>query len=76
MLGGLFRKSNAAGFGMLSAMRQDDRSDTVATGIAVMRVKQRLVFAYLYHKYESSDTVSWLSKNLEVWCDAILAAND
>ncbi len=75
MLGGIFQKSNAAGFAMLSAMKQDDRTTTMAIGMAVIRVKQRLVFAYLYHKYESSDTVSWVSKHLEAWCDAILDEN-
>jgi hypothetical protein len=76
MLGGTFQKPNSAGFAMLSAMKQNDRVTTTAIGIAVIRVKQRLVFAYLYHKYESSDTVNWVSKHLEVWCDAILAEND
>jgi len=77
MLGGIFRKSNAAGFAMLLAVKQgEDRSDTMAAGMAVLRVKQRLVFAYLYRKYESPETVSWVRKNLEVWCDAILAKND
>jgi hypothetical protein len=75
MLGGIFRKSNAAGFPMLLAVKQDDRKDTMAGGMAVLRVKQRLVFAYLYRKYESPDTISWVRKNLEVWCDAILAKN-
>jgi hypothetical protein len=75
MLGGIFRKPNAAGFAMLSAVKQDDRKDTMAGGMAVLRVKQRLVFAYLYRKYKSPDTISWVRKNLEVWCDAILAKN-
>lgn len=76
MLGGIFRKDNAAGYAMLLAVKQgDDRSNTMAGGMAVIRIRQRLVFAYLYRKYESPDTVSWVSKNLEVWCDAILAKN-
>jgi hypothetical protein len=75
MLGGIFRKSNAAGFAMLLAVKQDDRKDTMAAGMAVLRVKQRLVFAYLYRKYVSPDTLSWVRKNLEAWCDAILAKN-
>jgi hypothetical protein len=65
MLGAIFHKSNAAGFAMLMAVKEDDRSDTMAGGIALLRVKQRLIFAYLYRKYESPDTVSWLGKNLE-----------
>jgi len=75
MLGNIFRKSNAAGFAMLIAVKQDDRSDTMAGGVALLRVKQRLIFAYLYHKYESPDSVNWVRKNLEAWCDTILARN-
>ena len=77
MLGGIFRKSNAAGFAMLLAYKQtDDRSVTMAAGMAVLRIRQRLVFAYLYRKYESPDTVSWVRKNLEMWSDAIQAKNN
>lgn len=76
MLGGIFRKSDAGGYAMLLAFKQGDgRSDTIAGGMAVLRVRQRLIFAYLYRKYESPDTVSWVGKNLEAWCDAILAKN-
>jgi hypothetical protein len=38
---------------MLAAVKQENRSDTMAMGIGELRVKQRLVFAYLYRKYES-----------------------
>jgi hypothetical protein len=74
-LGPLFRKSEAAGFGLLMAYRQNDRSVTMACGIAVLRVKQRLVFTYLYRRYASPETVTWVRKNLEGWADAILAKN-
>jgi hypothetical protein len=76
MLGAIFQKSNAAGFAMLTAVKQGDRNVTLAGGFALLRLKQRLIFAYLYHTYESPDTVTWLRKNLETWCDAILAKNN
>ncbi len=77
MLGGIFRKPNAAGFAMLLADKQgDDRSDTMAGGMAVLRVRQRLIFAYVYRKYESPDSISWVNKILEAWCDTILAKNN
>ncbi len=76
MLGGIFRKSDAGGFAMLVAVKQaDDRSATMAGGMAVLRVRQRLIFAYLYRKYESPETISWVHKTLEAWCDGILAKN-
>jgi len=75
MLGGVFQKTDASGFAMLLAIKQDDRSVTMAGGFAILRVKQRLIFAYLYRKYESPSTVSGLRVNLEAWADAILAKN-
>lgn len=75
MLGGVFQKDDASGYAMLMAMKQGDHTTTMAGGFAVLRVKQRLVFAYLYRKYESPDTISWLNQNLEAWSDAILSKN-
>jgi hypothetical protein len=75
MLGGLFQKSDAAGFAMLLAFKQGERSVTMANGTAFVRVRQRLLFMYLFRKYESPDTVNWLRRNLEPWVDAILAKN-
>jgi hypothetical protein len=76
MLGGLFRVTDAAGYGMLIAMKQEDKSLTMANGMAVLRVKQRLVFAYIYRKFESPETVALVRKDLRSWADSILAANN
>jgi hypothetical protein len=51
------------------------RSVTMACGFAVLRVKERVSFAYLYHNYESPDTVRSLRKDTETWADLILAKN-
>lgn len=75
MLGGLFRKTDAAGFAMLMAMKQAEKTSSIAAGMAVLRVKQRVLFAYLYRRYESPETVRTLRTELEAWADAILAAN-
>jgi hypothetical protein len=76
MLGGIFQKADSSGFAMLMAVKQENRSQTMAMGFAALRVKQRLVFAYLYRKYESPETVNLLRKGLEEWADAILAKNN
>jgi hypothetical protein len=60
---------------MLTAYKQDDRTIKIAAGIGIARVKDRMVFAYLYRKYESPETVTLIRKELEVWVDAILAKN-
>ncbi len=75
MLGGVFQKTDAAGFAMLTAYKQGDRSVTMAGGLAVLRVRQRPLFAYLYRKLDFPETVSRLGKDLEAWCDAALHKN-
>lgn len=75
MLGSIFQRADASGFAMLMAVKQANISDTMAVGLAVLRVKQRLVFAYLYRKYEAPETVKLLRKGLEGWADEILAKN-
>jgi len=75
MLGTLSRKTDAAGIAMLMAYKQSDSSVTMAGGMAVLRIRQRLLYAYLFHKYESPHTVVWLQKNLGPWSDSILASN-
>lgn len=75
MLGRVFNKTDAIAIAMLATVNQNKATARMAIGAAFLRVKQRLVFAYLYHKYESPETVARLGKNLEAWCDAILAKN-
>jgi hypothetical protein len=75
VLGSIFQKTDSSGFAMLMGYKQDDRTVTMAMGMAVLRVKQRLIFAYLFRRYESPDTVSWIRENLEAWTDAILSKN-
>src|SRR5947209_13778977 len=71
MLGGLFQNADSFGFGMLVAIKQNERSVTMAAGIGVVRVRQRLLFAYLYHVYESPESVSWVRTNLATWVGEI-----
>jgi len=75
MLGGIFKKDNAAGFAMLMNYKLGDHSVAMAGGTGILRVKNRLLFVYLFQKYESPDTVAQLRQGLEVWVDSILASN-
>jgi hypothetical protein len=74
-LGKFFEKTDAAGFGMLMPVTAGKETVQMAFGVGLMRVRQRLMFVYLYSRYESPETVQTLRKLLESWCDAILAAN-
>jgi len=75
MLGSFFRVRDAAGYGLLIAMKQEDKNVTMANGMAAVRVKQRLVFAYIFRKFESPETVALVRKDLRSWADSILAEN-
>ena len=47
----------------------------MAVGMALLRIKQRLIFAYLLHRYEAPETSSALRADLSAWPDLILATN-
>jgi len=82
-LGCLFSTPNSAGFGTIlqaSATNSDekpakDRSMQKALSVLFIRVKNRVLFGYVFADYEGPDTVKWLRKVSQDWSDAILAAN-
>jgi hypothetical protein len=38
-------------------------------------VKNRLLYVYVYAKYEDKSTVDWVLKTTQAWADAILKQN-
>jgi hypothetical protein len=75
MLGSFFREADAAGYGMLTGFKREEKTLTMTIGMAAVRVKQRLILAYIFRKYESPETVALLRKDLGSWADSILAKN-
>jgi hypothetical protein len=43
---------------------------------ALVRVRNRLVFAYVYAVYKDQSSLQWARKAVEDWADAILKANE
>lgn len=74
-LGCLFSKKDAYGFGMIMPFSMGGENMKIAMGATLMRVKQRLLFVYLYADYKDENTVKWLRRITENWADAILKAN-
>ncbi len=74
-LGAVFRKTDAYGSVTLTKYSQGERSGTMAAGTALIRVRQRVIFAYIFRRYESPETVLSIGKSLEAWTDLILAKN-
>lgn len=75
LLGVLFSKPDACGFGVIMPVSAKGTTIKMAAGIVVMRVQQRLVYAYIYTEYKDEASVQWVRKTAETWADAILAAN-
>ena len=74
-LGTLFSKPDAYGVGATVALSSNGTSVKMVMGLAVVRVKNRVFFAYLYKRYEDESTLLGIRKASEQWADAILVAN-
>jgi hypothetical protein len=74
-LGAFFSKPNACGFGIIQQISAAGSSMKMVAGIMVLRVQNRLIYAYLYSAYKDEDSVQWVRKTSEQWADAILKAN-
>jgi hypothetical protein len=78
-LGTFVDQSDAYGFGNLmrykvSSGEKEIEYDMV-TGISFLKVKNRVLFAYVYSLYESEKDINWTkSKSIE-WIDSILKLN-
>ncbi|MDL1970861.1 MAG: hypothetical protein LWW94_07795 [Candidatus Desulfofervidaceae bacterium] len=74
-LGCFFYKENAFGFGMIVEYMMGNKAVKVVVGTMVLRVKERLLYAYLYAEYKDINTIKWVRKTMEQWSDTILKAN-
>ena len=60
---------------MIPSLSMAGANMKMCMGCALMRVKNRLLFVYLYSEYKDEDTIKLLRKATEDWADAILKAN-
>ncbi len=82
-LGILFSKRNAGGFGTILQVSASDASARPASEVSsrkllsvlFLRVKNRVLYAYIFADYKDQETVKWLRKASEAWADQILNAN-
>jgi hypothetical protein len=75
-LGTMFSKPNASGFAMLMPMAANGKTVTLVSATLVVRVRSRLLFAYLYIQYEDKASIDWITKTSEFWADSILKSNE
>jgi len=75
-LGTMFSKPNASGFAMLMPMAVNDKTVTLVAATLAVRVRNRILFAYLYTQYKDKASVDWITKTSESWVDSILKSNE
>ncbi|HTV14351.1 MAG TPA: hypothetical protein VME68_06530 [Acidobacteriaceae bacterium] len=74
-LGNWFTKTDAVGYGIAEPVKSAGETVNMAGGIAVVRVNERLLFAYFYEPIVDDTTIDTVRTTTEHWVDAILAAN-
>ncbi|MBU1043209.1 MAG: hypothetical protein KJ915_02285 [Candidatus Omnitrophica bacterium] len=74
-LGTLFSKPDAYSMGMISTYSNGTKSWTLIIATTFVRVRERLLFVYLFNTYNNEQDVSAVRATAEKWADAILAAN-
>ncbi len=74
-LGTLFSKTDAEGFGVVTPYNVNGVTTRMATSIIALRVRNRILLAYLFAVYKDESTAKWLISTSEQWADAVLKAN-
>jgi hypothetical protein len=74
-LGCFLSQPDATVLGALTPANLESTTVVGAISMIILNVHKRLVFAYLYNKYEDRNTVIGLRKASIDWTEAILAAN-
>jgi hypothetical protein len=74
-LGNWFTKTDAVGYGILMPVSAAGKTTNMAGGIVVVRVNERLLFAYYYAVVKDAATLPSVRSATEAWADSILAAN-
>ncbi|HTW30240.1 MAG TPA: hypothetical protein VMD76_01085 [Candidatus Sulfotelmatobacter sp.] len=74
-LGSLFSKEDAFAFAFAAPSELDGVTSTRLIATIVIRVRSRVVFAYLSDLYKGPQTMQWVQMISEQWADAILNAN-
>jgi len=78
-LGSFYKSENVASFLMLMSMevatKQGKRTEKVVCATNLMRVKDRLLFVYVYCNAEEKNSLDWVKDVSKTWTQAILNAN-
>ncbi|MGO8758944.1 MAG: hypothetical protein ACLQG3_12545 [Terracidiphilus sp.] len=75
MLGTLFSKTDAYGWGLIGPVTVNGATTTMVVGTVFLRVRKRVFFANFFEAYKDDQTPVHVRAVCEQWADAILAAN-
>jgi len=74
-LGVLFCKTDACGFGVIRAGEKNDDGPGMVVSVIVLRVRKRILLAYVYSSYGGEISTEYVRGLSEWWADRILADN-
>ncbi|HWE87113.1 MAG TPA: hypothetical protein VG267_19360 [Terracidiphilus sp.] len=74
-LGVFFSKPDSVGFGAIMPLSAAGTTVKMIVGMTILRVQDRLIYAYIYANYKDDDSIQWVRKTSEQWADSILKAN-
>ena len=75
ILGRFFSKPDVYCFGMVLPVTSNDATASKMAAMMLMRVKNHMLFVYLYSEYKGDETVQWVRSTEERWAQAIFDAN-
>jgi hypothetical protein len=74
-LGTLFQISDAYAFAMLASVSSAGVTVRAINATVLLRVRDRLIFAYIYGSADDENSLKWIEKTAEQWANEILTAN-
>jgi hypothetical protein len=74
-LGTLFQTSDIYAFAMLVSVSSGGVTMRAISASVLLRVRDRLIFAYIYGSSDDEKSLKWVEKTTEQWANEILTAN-
>jgi hypothetical protein len=74
-LGTLFQTSDAYAGAILAPVSSGGVTSRAINATVLLRVRDRLIFAYIYGSADDENSLQWIEKVAEQWAKRILAAN-
>lgn len=74
-LGTLFQTSDAYASAMLAPVSSGGVTMRAINASVLLRVRDRLIFAYIYGSSDDENSLKWIEKMAEQWANEILTAN-